>query len=90
MMKQLEPRKPLYAQVLKDFRRWSADQNPHTPGMVGQTESHFPCKAAYAVAVFDHDEEKFKAIKVMVPASDRVVWRQVLLYKNATHGSSGL
>ena len=68
---------PLYAQVLNDFRRWSAGQNPHSPGMVGQTETHFPCKAAYAVAVFDHDKERFTAFRVMVPAGGRMEWHEV-------------
>ena len=74
MMKRLDPRSDLYAQVLKEFKRWSEDRNPHRPGMVGQTETHFPCKATYAVAVFDHDKERFTAIRVMVPAGGRVEW----------------
>jgi hypothetical protein len=65
--------------VLKDFKRWSKDQNPHSPGMVGQTESHFPCKAAYAVATYDHDQERFTAVRVMVPSGRRVEWCEMAL-----------
>lgn len=78
-MKQLDPRNPIYGQALRSFQRWSAEQNPHSPGMVGQTESHFPCKAAYAVAVFDHEKERFTAIRVMVPTGGRVEWREIEL-----------
>lgn len=51
----LNPANPIYAPVLRDFQRWAQDQTfIHTLGMVGQTESHFPCKAAYAVAVYSN------------------------------------
>lgn len=67
--------------MLKDFRRWIAEQNPHSPGMVGQTETHFPCKAAYAVAVFDHDQERFTALRVMMPEGRRMVWYEMEVEK---------
>jgi hypothetical protein len=51
MIKTLRKSNPLYNQTLKAFNRWSAEQHPHHPGMIGQTETQFPCKAAYAVTV---------------------------------------
>ena len=78
-MTKLNPSNPIYGQVLRAFQRWSNDQIPHTPGMVGQTETHFPCKAAYAIAIFDHDKELFTALRIMVPKGGRVEWREVLL-----------
>ena len=51
---------PIRVQVLCAFKRRAKDQGLiHQAGMVGQSESHFPCKAAYAVAVFDHNIERF-------------------------------
>ena len=62
---------PLYTPVLRSFKRWALDQEfIHSEGMVGQTESHFPCKAAYAVAVYDHDKERFTYIRVMMGYKD--------------------
>jgi hypothetical protein len=71
----MDPSNPIYGAVLRDFRRWSKDRLPHSPGMGGQTETHFPCKTAYAIAVFDHDQERFTAVRVMTPASGRIDWR---------------
>ena len=76
-MNQLSPDNPLYIRVLRDFKRWAKDQTfIHTPGMVGQSESHFPCKSAYAVAVFDHDQERFTSIRVMMGCDE---WRGIKL-----------
>ena len=76
-MKHLDQHSTLCAQVLRDFKRWAADQLPPDPGMVGQTETHFPCKAAYAVAIYDHDQERFTAIKVMLPEDGRLEWYEL-------------
>lgn len=76
-MNPLNPDNPIYIQVLRDFRRWSRDQKfIHRPGMVGQTETHFPCKAAYVVAVHDHEKERFTRIRIMVGYDD---WRVIEL-----------
>jgi hypothetical protein len=74
---QLPQDNPLYTPVFRDFKRWSKDQKfIHTPGMVGQTERPFPCKAASAIAVYDHDMERFTYIRVMLGYKD---WRVIEL-----------
>ncbi|WP_168442474.1 hypothetical protein [Pontiella desulfatans] len=49
---------------------------PPASGMVGQSESHFPSKAAYSVAVYDHDKGRWTQIKVMLGGDD---WRIIKL-----------
>jgi hypothetical protein len=83
-MNPLDPHSDLYAQVLADFKRWSANQIPHRPGMFGQTETHFPCKAAYAVAGFDHGEERYTAIRVMVITGSSFDWHVATLARGST------
>ena len=78
-MTPLNPKNPIYAQVLRDFHQWCRYQDPHIEGMVGQRESHFPCKAAYAVAVYDYEKERFTYIKVMSNQTGRTVWYEITL-----------
>lgn len=75
-MHPLSPDNPIFSSVLRDFRRWSKDRLPRDPGMVGQTETHFPCKSAYAVAVYDHEQERFTYIRVMMGFDD---WKVINL-----------
>ena len=73
-MKSLDQNSTLYIRILRDFKRWAKDQKfIHTPGMVGQTEKHFPCEAAYVVAVYDHDIERFTYIRVMMGCDDWLI-----------------
>lgn len=71
----LNPNHPFYAFVVRDFERWAKEQSLiHKAGMVGQSESHFPCKTAYAVAIYDHDKGRFTHIRVMLGYKD---WRVI-------------
>ena len=73
-MKPLPQSHPFHTPTSRAFRQWS--EGIEMGAGYGQRETHFPNDAAYAVGVYDYDQERWTHIKVMVGNED---WRLIEL-----------